>query len=379
MIRILYCVDYLVAGGVERQTTALITGLDRSRFQPEVICLYGERLGASLHFAPLLREHDVPLHLLDLTHDPVSKWRAFQSMISHSWRFRPHLFHTVNYHGNILSGATHFLMPAGTHRIVSVRAENTPKQIRNQLLSWRLAKAIIANSPHLVEQLVNEAGLPMTKITHIPNGINTSRFDSPVDPAFREQLAPGAKHVILMVVRISARKVPQMLVQALGLLKMRDQLPEGTRVVIVGEVEDLTTQSQLEATINQYSLHDAIIQHPQVDNITPYYQASDFSVLVSLWGEGLPNVVLESLAAGRPAVVSEAANRVGLVDGEKTGWLVRTGDVEHLAQTLLRVLRMPTEEMKTMSAACQRKAAEYSMDQMIARHVAVYEEALQHG
>ena len=48
MLRILYCTDTLTAGGIERQLTELATHLDRIRFDPQVICLYGERAGRSL-------------------------------------------------------------------------------------------------------------------------------------------------------------------------------------------------------------------------------------------------------------------------------------------------------------------------------------------
>jgi len=41
--------------------------------------------------------------------------------------------------------------------------------------------------------------------------------------------------------------------------------------------------------------------------------------------EGVPNVVLEALAAGRPVIISQAANNAGLIEQEKTGWIVQTG------------------------------------------------------
>ncbi len=374
MIKVLYCVDYLVAGGVERQTTALITGLDRAVFQPEVVCIYGEKMGASLHFAPLLHEHDIPLHLLDLTHNPQSKLIAFLQMLRHNWRSQPHLFHTVNYHGNILAGWAHYLLPPRTRRIVSVRAENTPKQQRNQMLSWRTCRHIITNSPHLVAELTDQAGLPSQKITHIPNGLNVERFATPPDGA--SPRPPEVKRLIVNVVRITPRKVPEMLAQAVGMLKASGDLPDGVQAWIIGEREDATTQQQLEATIQEYDLQGIIQQYPQAEDVAPYYHAADFTVLVSLWGEGLPNVVLESLATGRPVVISEAANRVNIIEHGITGWVVRTNDVAHLAETLRDVLNMPESAMAPMREACRARAREYTMAKMIARHVAVYEAAL---
>jgi hypothetical protein len=46
MRRILYYTDVLIAGGVERQLTELLSRLDRTRFDPYVVSLYGEGAGS---------------------------------------------------------------------------------------------------------------------------------------------------------------------------------------------------------------------------------------------------------------------------------------------------------------------------------------------
>lgn len=375
--RILFVLDSLVAGGVERQTTALILGLDRQRFQPHVLTFYGERAGASLHFAPLLEAAGVSHINLNLVHNPQSKLRAYFEIIRTAHEVRPDVLHTVNYHGNSLVGYTRPILPRKTRIIVSVRAENTPKQMRNQRLSWHICDAIICNSPHLLEELVEKARVLRTRITHIPNGLDIERFAMTPDLALRQEIAPGASPVLLMVTRISARKVPHMLPEALGLLKRRGDLPPGVRAWIVGEREDEAAQQRIDEAVRRDNLGEIVRQFPQTDQISAYYHAADVTVLVSLWGEGLPNVILESLASGRPVIVSEAANRAGVIQHGLTGWVVRTGDVEHLAETILQVLNLPAGELDTMRRACRQTAAQYSMEQMIARHIAVYNSVLQ--
>lgn len=371
--RILYVLDHLVAGGIERQTTALITGLDRTRFEPRVLCLYGERAGDSLHFAPYLRAADVPLHILDLTYSPQSKLIAYLNIIRAAWRWHPHIIHTINYHSSIFIGWARPFLPPGTQVIVSVRAENTPKQIRNQRLSWRVARSIICNSPHLVTELTEQASISPDKITMIPNGLQVERFAHLANPQLRQEIAPGADYVLLMVTRISARKVPQLLPQALGMLKAQGRLPGNLRAVIVGEREDAQTQQAVDQAVSQHQLEQIVTQYPQTDHIQDYYHAADVTLLLSLWGEGLPNVVLESLAVGRPVIISEAANRAGIVEHGVTGWIVRTGDVAHLAETLDRVLHLPVDELQRMQMDCRAVAGQYTMEHMILNHQLIYD------
>jgi glycosyltransferase involved in cell wall biosynthesis len=376
MIKILYCTDYLSAGGVESQTTALVTGLDQSRFEPHVMCFYGECAERSLQFVPDIRAAGIPLNILDLTFDRRSKVRGVTEIIRQTWRLRPQIFHAVNYHGNLLGSLARPFLPPQTRFVGASYTETTPKQLLYQRLSWWLTAAIVVNSPHLVEQLHRDARIPLRKIVHIPNGLYVERFQNNPNPSFREQIAPDAEVVLMMLTRIVPRKASHLLAEALGILKSRQQLPEKLRAFIVGESTDSTAQKQLDDAVNQHGLHDVVTQYPQTNNVIPYYHAADISVLVSLSGEGLPNVVLESLAAGRPMIISEAANRTKVIEDNVTGWIVRNNDPEHLADTLHHIFAMPQNELLRMRDACRLRAGEYSMDKMINKHQDLYERVL---
>ena len=73
-IRILYVIDSLVMGGVESQLVALIERLDRERFDPHVLVLYGAPVRPP-HFLDHLRELGVPVTMLNLGQDAAAKLR----------------------------------------------------------------------------------------------------------------------------------------------------------------------------------------------------------------------------------------------------------------------------------------------------------------
>lgn len=374
--KLLICTDYLSAGGVESQTTALIAGLDRDEFDVRVLCFYGERAGFSLHYLPQLEALGVPVEFLDLAFDPQSKLKAFGAIMRHVWQFRPDILHAVNYHGNLLTAAARPFLPPGTRLIGASYTETTNKQLLYQRLSGRLFAGIIVNSPHLVEQLHQDAKLPLSKIVHIPNGLDVDRFSQNPAPNFRQEIAPNAARVLLMICRITPRKAPYLLAVALGKLKAAGKLPANVQAFIVGERENADEQGRIQAAIDDYGLQDVVIQHPQTDKVPAYYHAADVTVLVSLSGEGLPNVVLETLAAGKPMIVSKAANKTGVIKNGVNGWVVRTDDVEHLTETLDQVLSYSDAELAALHDACYQSALEYSMDKMVQRHVDLYRRVL---
>jgi glycosyltransferase involved in cell wall biosynthesis len=103
--------------------------------------------------------------------------------------------------------------------------------------------------------------------------------------------------------------------------------------------------------------------------------ASDCLVLPS-YAEGLPMVVLEAMAYGLPVI----ATRIGAVpeavtDGQE-GFLIEVGDVEALADRMFRIAA-DADLRRRMGAAARRRAeAEFSLDTMADRVLAIYSEVL---
>lgn len=373
--RILYCTDTLMSGGTEHQLTDLIMRLDRSRFQPHVLCLYGETTGRSLHFAPALRAAGVPVHVLDLGWSPLDKLRGVAALVQDVWRVRPHVLHAVNYHGSLFMRLGRPFMPPALKLVSAVQVEYTPKQLVYERLSGWMCAAIVVNSPHLQRQLIEGARQPPERIPLIYNGIDIERFATNHDPGLRNQIAPGGARVVVTLGRVTRQKSPHLLAEAVGLMKSRGWLPSGTRVLVVGESENEEYQQRLNDAIQKYNLASILTQHPRTSQPEAFYHAADITVLASLW-EGLPNVVLESLASGRPVVVSQAANAAGVIEHGVTGWVTRTGDVEHLAETLREVLCLTDEQLTVMRGRCIQEASKYAMHQMVDRYQQVYDQAV---
>nr|BAL55460.1 glycosyl transferase family 1 [uncultured Acetothermia bacterium] len=102
--------------------------------------------------------------------------------------------------------------------------------------------------------------------------------------------------------------------------------------------------------------------------------ASDILVLTSKH-EGLARCIMEAMAAGKPVVATDVRGSRDLVEHEVTGLLVQLGDVEGLAQAILRLIRDP-ELRQRMGQAGREKIKAYSLDHVLQEMAIIYERYL---
>ncbi|RPF42750.1 glycosyltransferase involved in cell wall biosynthesis [Thermodesulfitimonas autotrophica] len=99
------------------------------------------------------------------------------------------------------------------------------------------------------------------------------------------------------------------------------------------------------------------------------------AVVLTSKREGLPRVILEAMAAGRPVVATDVrGNRDLVVDGE-TGYLVRVGDVAGTAAAVLRLLRNREGALR-MGAAGRRRLEPYAIEKVVAQVAQIYQRYL---
>ncbi|MEL7239404.1 MAG: glycosyltransferase [Planctomycetota bacterium] len=75
---------------------------------------------------------------------------------------------------------------------------------------------------------------------------------------------------------------------------------------------------------------------------------SSRAMVMPSFAEGLPVVLMESLAMGRPAVSTYIAGIPELIRPGETGWLVPAGNPAALAEAMREVLDMPTPLLSSM-------------------------------
>lgn len=194
------------------------------------------------------------------------------------------------------------------------------------------ASGVVGVSRPMVDKLIALGARPEVT-TLVRSGVDRDTF-RPFDPieARRELGLPDGGPVFVFVGRLEKEKG---IVELLGAFE-KATLPASARLVFVGE-------GSLEGAIRGASerLGNRVIAvggHP-LERVARYVAAGDALVLPS-WAEGTPNVVLESLAAGRPVVASNVGGIPDAIREGETGLLHPPRDEHALARTLERAAEL---------------------------------------
>jgi len=161
------------------------------------------------------------------------------------------------------------------------------------------------------------------------------------------------------------RRFPELRLLLLGRFEEQDALPFETRrclathpnVVLVGHAQQ-TPLAALSVDAKASQREDWPVEHS-----APYYAVMDILVLPT-HREGLPNVVLEAQAAGRPVVASRATGVVDVIRDGETGLLFPVGDVHALATALTKLLTDRELAKKLARSGQARVKREFRQEQV---------------
>jgi len=361
-VRVLFVVGNFVAGGAERHLLELWSRLDRDAFDVEIACFRREgqftadvaALGWPVRDLGVGRRIYGPSGLRGLAR-LVGVVRRFEPDVVHGYLFGPNLF-------AVLAGRW-----CGTRAVVvakrNVDAFETPRQRALQRWIHRAATHVTAVSETVAASVV-ALGVPRARITVIANGVDTTRFHE--GGGDRAALgANGATPLIGSVGCLAPRKDYATLFDALALLRARGL---DFRAAVVGDGPE---RGALEARLATLGLGDRVRllgERADVENLLP---AMDVFVLSSR-EEGIPNALLEAMAAGRPAVATAVGGTPEVLTDGVTGWLVPAAAPEALAGALADVLQHPDEAARRGRAARATAERDMSIDAMARRHEAFY-------
>lgn len=374
--RIQVFIDSLAAGGAERQTVELVTRLDRNRFLPSVVSLHGPRMNQSRHFVQRLVDSGISVTELDRRWSHSELPSSLLSVLRCVWRFQPDLVHSVSHHCNHLTRFARLVSPLRYSLLTAIRTAYDERQLRNERLEQWLSSFVVCNSPDMAVKLRADAGVRESRLRYIPNGLDTKRFQSNPDPGLRARLAPDADRVGVMLARITLQKSPDLLARAVGRLVHEGTFGNRHQIWIVGEPECPIVLGRLDDAIRRFGLEGRVRLFPQTSDPAAFLHAADFTILASLW-EGTPNAALESLAVGKPVLISDKANASGLIRESLEGWTVATGREDALADSLRQVLTTPVATLRSLEPSCLARASEFDMPLMIRRYEDLYSSILE--
>ncbi len=257
------------------------------------------------------------------------------------------------------------------HHVHSPAAQDSTRWLQNHLnaaverVSLMRAAAVIAVSHSLRERVAGLAR-PGRQIVTVPNGVPCRDARPPRRP-------DQADWTLGTVALFRPRKGLEVLLEALARLRA-----EGiaVRLRAVGTFETPEYEQHVLALARRLGLEQAIAWTGFTSQVHAELIQMDLFVLPSLFGEGLPMVVLEALGAGVPVVASQVEGIPEAVRDGIEGLLVPPGDAGALAGAIRRVVGGQVNWRALAEAARDRQRSQFSDVAMAAGVAEVYRRVL---
>ena len=226
-----------------------------------------------------------------------------------------------------------------------------------------LSHGAVAVSQSVARHLSRDLWLSAARIVTIPNGAHVTTVSH---SSLRDELGLAAgDQLALAVGNLYAVKGHRYLVDALG--QLAEHFPH-LHVAIAGRGE---LESALRTQGGALGLGGRLHLLGLRADIGNLLAGADLFVLPSV-SEGLPLALVEAMLAGRPIVASAVGEIPVVLEHGRAGMVVPAADAGALAHAIAALLDDPHRAQEIGRAAAARAQAEYTVDRMVERYVALY-------
>ena len=368
-IRLVLLIEGLGLGGSERQLYLLLKYLDKTQFECHVIVLNAE----FDYFIEPLMDLGVSIWRVPARHKgKLSRIRWITRLLR---ELKPDILHSWSFHDNTYAGLLGRLagVPA---RLGSQRNSYFSSKVQHlgavyRFLSLYSISHLVVNSKSALREM-DEAGYPAGRMTYFPNSVELVSVDRAEEEAL-DQAHPEigrGQPLIGTVGNLRKQKNHQMFVEVIDAVMPRF---EGLRGVIAGQA--VTGQHDVaqgvRAAIESKGLSEKLLLLGSCSQVRALMQRFSVFCLTSDY-EGMPNVVLEAMAMGRPVVATRVGDVPELVEQGRSGFLVEPGDVQGFAHSVAHLLSDPALAARFGAAGRERVAEAFGGDCGAQRFAALY-------
>jgi L-malate glycosyltransferase len=379
--RVLHLLNSFEIGGTERQAVELLKRLDPERFDVQV---------AALHIrGPFFRElaaryptvQEFPL----TSFYNVNALRQVLRLSEFMRRERIDLLHTHGFYDGLLGVVAARL----ASQVRCIAAQRHLKLSDRRVHDWgtrtihRLADRLLVNSEAIRDYLIEHYDVAPQKIALIRNGLLFSDAEarangkeegsharlSAHDRLCRELRLNREARLVGTVARLHPVKGHRYLIEAA--VRVVHAFPQA-HFLLVGS-GPLRDEIEIQAVQLGVSQHVHVLgDRPDAAQLVGDF---DCAVLASLQ-EGLPNAVMEAMAAGTPVVATAVGGVPELIRDGETGYLVQPADVESLAAGIIHVLSRPEEARAVGARGRDFVRRTFEMQRMVSAVESLYEEVV---
>jgi len=254
------------------------------------------------------------------------------------------------------------------YHVHSPTARDSTRAVINHLNDWveafslRNADHIITVSKSLRREMLSR-GHSRNKISAIANGVTEQ---PPIDPTER---TANTHWRLGMVALIRPRKGIEVLLEAIA--KLGDDRKRIT-LEVIGGFETAEYELSVKSLIHRLGLEGTVNFRGFTKDVPAVMRTLDAMVLPSLFGEGMPMVVLEALACGVPVIATKVEGTPEVVRDRREGILAEPQNAESLADAIRNFISCREAWCQMSALAVQRHRGGFSDWNMAKKTARVY-------
>src|SRR5690606_20538389 len=184
---------------------------------------------------------------------------------------------------------------------------------------------------------------------------------------------PCGTPIVVMAARLLKEKGVLVFVEAARIIKSKGI---DARFLLVGAPDpgnpSSVTQAEVEAWVNN-GVVEALGFRRDIPHV---FAEANIVVLPSFYGEGLPKVLIEAAACGRPVVTTDNPGCRDAIEPDVTGLLVPPKDPQMLAYAIERLIFDPSLRIKMGKAGRRLAEKEFRIESVVDTHLSIYERLL---
>ena len=253
-------------------------------------------------------------------------------------------------------------------------SENARVRLYEKLQSrlWRYFDKVVCVSESY-RAVAERTGTPARRLVVVHNGIRSAyRLEQASDQARAQARAllglNGQQPVVAIVGRLGIEKDHRLFIDAAA--QLRSEFPDA-RFLIVGEGEQRDALAQQIAALG---LQQQVQLLGHRNDVPALYPAFDLLAITSQ-REGLPNVLLEAMLHGVPAVATTVGGVPEVIEHGRSGWLIPPGGLDELVTGIATLWRDPAQRRQFAQAAVETVRQRFLFDGRMQRMMDLYQGA----
>ncbi len=363
-IQILYVITDLELGGVPLHLHRLITAMQQRDFTVAVVSL-----AMAGPVAKRLRDQGVDVY--DCGGRGGWDIRILGRLTKLFKQIKPDIVHAMLFHANLASRWSAKRAGISAQRVLC-EIQTVELERRWHLLvdrfTYRGCRFMIGNSLSVLGHLAFKAKIPRDRLRMVRGGIDPSAIVSavPTDPVSLG-LNPEVP-IVLWAGRLDPAKGVANLIEAIAeVVKIHP-----VQLVLAGDGKLKSVLCQL---IEKLELSSIVHMLGMRQDVPSLLKMADIFAFPSLT-EGLPNALLEAMAAGCPIVTTDVPGCCDLIQRGETGLIVPYGDIDALAAAIIIFIRDKDRAHKLGDRAAKIVQQDWHIERTYETYAAIYRSIL---